>query len=137
MEFNLKTINLRKIEDPNEKFTKYVGYFSVRELIENKLELENWFSLNPRSQNMKTDVSKKIDKSLSNNNNFHLLNRGVLFSASKVRADNKKNTIKMIFKVKQLHGNIDGGTQWEPFSKLFVMILKINMFFWNYNWNRK
>ena len=106
---NFKIKSFKSLQDPNSKFDKYVGYMHIKELIKNKEILEDWKSLNPRSQNLKTEVSKTIHSSIEKNEHFHLLNRGILFSVENVKFDNKKDEIEISFENQELHGNIDGG----------------------------
>lgn len=71
-----------------------------------------WMDTNPREQNFNTNVAKKIEESLlSPNDNFHLLNRGILISAYHARVVNRNNQkfIEIYLKDKSVHGNIDGG----------------------------
>ncbi len=102
--YNTKTT---KIKDPNGKYHKIVGYFLVSELRKNQEILERWFNLNPRLQNLATDVSKAIKKSFNDNDEFHLLNRGILFSAQDAEFDDNHFTIT--FDNDEIHGNVDGG----------------------------
>ena len=106
---NFKIKTLKILKDPNLDFDKYVGYMHIKELIKNKEVLDDWKSLNPRSQNLKTEVSRTIKESIESNENFHLLNRGILFSAKDVKFDNKKDEIEVLFVNDELHGNVDGG----------------------------
>jgi hypothetical protein len=66
---------------------------------------------NPREQNLKTGVAKEIRESLQREaeNDFYLLNRGILLSAKTVTFDNSKNELTIIFEDEEVHGNVDGG----------------------------
>lgn len=71
-----------------------------------------WMDTNPREQNFNTNVAKKIEESLlSPNDNFHLLNRGILISAYHARVINRDDQkfVEIYLKDKSVHGNIDGG----------------------------
>ncbi|MCC3161061.1 MAG: AIPR family protein [Mollicutes bacterium PWAP] len=105
----LKSDQFKKMIDPNGNNNSCIAYINVKELIKNKNHFNDWFSLNPRAQNLDTNVSKRILDSLKSNNNFHLLNRGILFSVNRVSYDNKINEVEFIFSDGELHGNIDGG----------------------------
>ena len=66
---------------------------------------------NPRMQNEKTKVAKKIQNSLLNHSEriFYLLNRGLLLSAKSVIYNNEENTVNVVFEDLTVHGNVDGG----------------------------
>lgn len=66
---------------------------------------------NPREQKLTTNVAKKIENSLinSNENNFYLLNRGLLLSADSVKYNSSNNTVTVTLTDENLHGNVDGG----------------------------
>lgn len=72
-----------------------------------------WMDTNPRKQNFKTNVAKKIENNLlcSPTDNFHLLNRGILISAyhARVITRDEKKYVEIYLKDKAVHGNIDGG----------------------------
>ena len=72
-------------------------------------ELLNWMETNPRKQNIHSGVAKKIKASLLEEKDFHLLNRGLLFSARDVTHNPYDNTMKMVFEDPERHGNVDGG----------------------------
>ncbi len=66
---------------------------------------------NPRGQNMKTKVARRIKGGLLDDNNaFHIFNRGILISAKEVTFDNK-NSIAIIDMGDNptLYGIVDGG----------------------------
>ena len=86
---------------------KYRFYVDVRDV---PAELENWMDTNPRDQNLETNVARAIRGSLlEDNKSFHLWNRGILLSASKVVYDNRSGLAHITFENPQVHGNIDGG----------------------------
>lgn len=99
----------KRMENPyGEKngSTKYVCYVNVSDIPK---ELENWMSTNPREQKLTTDVAKAIRESLENSKeNFHELNRGIVFSVSDIKYDNKDNYVYMYLE-NETDGNIDGG----------------------------
>ena len=70
---------------------------------------------NPRKQNEKTRVAKKIQASLTNHTerNFYLLNRGLLLSASSISYNNETNDVSIVFEDLDVHGNVDGGHTYE------------------------
>ena len=97
------------MEDPNDSSTghiKYVCYVKANSIPQ---EMNEWFSTNPREQKMTTNVAKKINESLRDNENFHELNRGVLISAKDVKFDTSSKELFITFDDPEIHGNIDGG----------------------------
>lgn len=66
---------------------------------------------NPRQQNMKTKVAKKIQDSLLDGefNDFYLLNRGILISASGIEFNQKNREVSISFDDNKVHGIVDGG----------------------------
>lgn len=92
---------------PSKNILRYVMFADISSL---DASLKNWFKTNPRHQNINQNVSKGIKKSLSNNpNNFHNLNKGILFSAAEVDYDNLRGLVNFSFVDPNIHGNIDGG----------------------------
>jgi len=81
-------------------------------------ELDDWLSVNPREQNLNTDVARAIRDSLASNDRiFHLLNRGICLAAEDVAYDNKVDEVKITLSSEDDHGIVDGG-------HTFKMILK-------------
>ena len=58
---------------------------------------------------MTTDVAKTIITSLQENDDFHELNRGVVFSVESVSFDTRTETLTVEMTNSDIHGNIDGG----------------------------
>lgn len=105
----MKAKSFKKMEDPIDRkngHSKYVCYVKADTIPE---EMLNWMETNPRQQNMKTSVAEKITESLTENENFHELNRGIVLSASTVAFDNKTETVELEFEELSIHGDIDGG----------------------------
>lgn len=99
--------SFRKLEDPNGRLEKdkYVCYAHVKNIPHNIP-----MGTNPRDQKLTTNIAKGIQESLvSNDGNFHLKNRGMVFSAASARFDNKTNNLTIKFTNEDEHGNIDGG----------------------------
>lgn len=71
-----------------------------------------WRETNLRERNFKTPVAKEIFRSLveSSDDNFHLLNRGILWSAYKFEVFERNNEkyVRVYLKYRGLHGNVDG-----------------------------
>ena len=114
MELKIKVSSFRKIPNPyikseNVGETKpemYMLICDVKDLPDN-IPMET----NPRMQNEKTKVAKKIQASLTNHTerNFYLLNRGMLLSAKSVSYNNEENLVTILFDDFGVHGNVDGG----------------------------
>jgi len=99
----------KSMKDPTrnpEGRTKYVCYLDVPTIPQ---ELRDWMYTNPRDQKMTTDVARGIADSLSENEDFHELNRGLLFSVESVNYDNRDETLTIELVNSDIHGNIDGG----------------------------
>ena len=99
----------KTMRDPNRKpdgHIKYVCYLDTQTIPQ---ELQSWRNTNPRDSRMTTGVAKAIISSLANNDNFHELNRGVVFSVESVTYDNRDETLTIELTNNDIHGNIDGG----------------------------
>ncbi len=102
------------IENPyhGDKVTKARFLVEVHDIPEG---LSCWMGTNPREQNLGSSVAKAIQGSLQqDSHDFHMKNRGCLFSASEVSftpQDGVKDAgeVFMRFDSPTLHGNIDGG----------------------------
>lgn len=113
-EIKFKVSSFRKIPNPyiksdnvNESRPEmYIFICDVKDL-PNNIPMET----NPRMQNEKTRVAKKIQVSLTNHNerNFYLLNRGMLLSAKSVSYNNESDIVSVLFEDLKVHGNVDGG----------------------------
>ncbi len=110
-ELEIKVDSFRRIpnpykDGPNSISQMYTAICDVKNIPE---ELLNWMETNPRKQNIRSGVAKKIKTSLVESKNFHLLNRGLLLSAQDVTYNNYDNTMKLIFSTPEYHGDVDGG----------------------------
>lgn len=100
-----------------DPYARKDGPYKVRFFVEAKnipAGLAGWMSTNPREQNLESKVATAIAISLlQDSQDFHLKNRGCLFSAEKVSFapvdDAGNGFVKMSFSSPALHGNIDGG----------------------------
>lgn len=92
--------------DKDSKHTRYLCYVRANDM---PRKLFDWMGTNPREQKMTTDVAKKIENSLLENNDFHELNRGIVLSAKTVEWNNKTKQLDVYFDDPEIHGNIDGG----------------------------
>jgi len=74
---------------------------------------------NPRKQNEKTRVARKIQTSLTNHTerDFYLLNRGLLLSAKEISFNNEINEVTVLFEDSSVHGDVDGGHTYEIIKK--------------------
>ena len=105
--FKVEANTFRKLDDPfeNRKSKKYVFYCKIEDVPEGIP-----MATNPREQKLSSAVAKAIETSLcSNDGYFHLKNRGIVVSASKVIFNNQKEDVTIEFDDNELHGNIDGG----------------------------
>lgn len=109
-EYKVKVKAFKKMDDPRteqeQARPKYIFYAQANSINQS---FSNWMATNPREQKMTTNTAKSIISSLKDNDNFHELNKGILFSASKVVYDNRTNEAAITFLNPQIHGNIDGG----------------------------
>lgn len=114
MELKFKVSSFRKIPNPYIK-SNNVGESKpeMYMLICDVKDLPNDIPMgtNPRMQNEKTKVARKIQTSLTNHTerNFYLLNRGMLLSAKSVSYNNEENIVSILFEDLSFHGNVDGG----------------------------
>ena len=107
--FTMHAREFKTMRDPNRKpdgHTKYICYLDTATIPQ---ELQNWSKTNPRDQKMTTDAARAIGTSLLENDDFHELNRGLLFSVESVKYDNRDETLTIEMLNDDIHGNIDGG----------------------------
>jgi hypothetical protein len=109
----LKVASFREIPNPFEKINAIdIGpkmYFAICDIANIPADIP--MSTNPREQKLGTNVATKIRNSLTDdsNQNFYLLNRGLLLSADRVDFDAKNQEIRILFSNFNVHGNVDGG----------------------------
>lgn len=113
LEYTFPVFAVRKMPDPvnPEKLSRY---FVVAKVSDLHRDLPK--DTNPRKQNLNTQVAKKIAEGLIGHDTgqiFHLLNRGLLFSAESVLFDNKNNLLTLRLPNKEKHGLVDGGHTYE------------------------
>lgn len=107
---NFTIESLRKIPNPynldgDKKEEMYVAICDVQ-----NLPADIPMKTNPRDQNLNTTVAKKIKNSLLTcNDEFYLLNRGLLVSVSEIKFNNYTKELTLDFTNDEVHGNIDGG----------------------------
>jgi hypothetical protein len=117
--FEIPVVALRKMPDPVDEET-FSRYFAVVKVSDLPFDLPK--ETNPRKQNLKTAVAKKIEQSLIGHETgqlFHLLNRGLLISAHSVTFDNKVTPPIMTLRLpnQEKHGLVDGGHTYEIIKK--------------------
>lgn len=109
--YKVKAVQFKKMEDPlnRNKKRKYVCYVNIDD-IPTGIPM----ATNPREQKLTTSVAKEIEKSLlSDDGEFHLKNRGIVLSASKVTYDTKQGIMDIILDDPYEHGNLDGGHTYQ------------------------
>lgn len=101
----VKPEHLRKIGDPQGRVESFFALVPVEKVPDISVE-----DTNPREQNIKSGVAKKIRESLlQHDGNFHLLNRGITLSVASAMYDNKTERLRLDLDVRGVHGNVDGG----------------------------
>ncbi len=110
-ELEFKVESFRKIPNPYKDEAPNVSqmYTAICDIHEVPAELLDWMETNPRKQNIRSGVAKKIKESLISGQDFHLLNRGILISAEDVRFNNYDNKCHIVLSDPNYHGNVDGG----------------------------
>ena len=110
-ELEIKVDSFRKIPNPYKDPARGISqmYTAICDVKDIPEELLEWMETNPRKQNIRGGVAKKIKESLIKGDDFHLLNRGILLSAYDVTYNNYDNKMKVIFTEPDVHGNVDGG----------------------------
>ena len=93
-------------EEGSKEANMYVAICDVKDLPDT-IPMET----NPREQNLKTNVAKKIKNALLDTASldFYLLNRGILLSAKEASFNNYSNEMTVVFEDLSVHGNVDGG----------------------------
>lgn len=105
----LKAKEFKKMVDPTSGDDNHIKYVCYVQAVSIPALFDEWMSTNPREQKMTTNVAVKIKDSLSENSNFHELNRGILISAQSVKWNNNTEELIILLEDPTIHGNIDGG----------------------------
>ena len=110
-EMEIKVDSFRKIPNPYKEGPSSASqmYTAICDVKDVPMELLSWMETNPRKQNTRSGVAKKIRSSLVEGKDFHLLNRGILLSAQDVSYNNYDSKMRLIFSDPEYHGNVDGG----------------------------
>lgn len=107
--FTMHAREFKTMRDPNRKPDGHIKHICYLDTATIPKELRSWSNTNPRDQKMTTDVAKAIIDSLEENDDFHELNRGLLFSVESVHYDNRTELLTIELTNNDIHGNIDGG----------------------------
>ncbi|WZU00796.1 AIPR family protein [Erysipelothrix sp. D19-032] len=115
---SFKVNSFRKIPNPylgeeDSSFNRvntYIAIVDVKDIPDNIPK-----GTNPREQKLSTGVAKSIEYSLlkPNEDNFLLLNRGILVSSSTAVYNPATSIVTLDFLDEEVHGNIDGGHTYE------------------------
>lgn len=110
-ELVIKVESFRKIPNPYKDSTNSVSqmYTAICDVKEVPVELLDWMETNPRQQNIRSGVAKKIRESLLTGQDFHLLNRGLLISAQDATFNTYDSTMTVVLSDPSFHGDVDGG----------------------------
>lgn len=114
IEFKVKSLRnlINPVQIKNSNKGNWVCYVNLNNLPE---ELENWMTVNPREQNLKTNVSQKILNSIEDENEeqcFHELNRGLVLLVEDLFVNKLEENIfqlKVSLTSEEQHGLVDGG----------------------------
>ena len=113
MKITLKAQSFRRIPSPYTQVSNSESTAQMYVALCDVTNIPDDFPMetNPRDQNLNTGVAKAIRQSLINEaqNDFYLLNMGILLSADSVSFDNSKNELTIVFSNTEVHGNVDGG----------------------------
>lgn len=124
--YELQVETFKKLQNPYNEITdgkknpvSYQVLIDIKELPDG-INMET----NPRFQNMRTGVVRKIKESLLLDDKcFFLKNRGILISAKEIKYNNKTKQLNVLFTDSSVHGCVDGG---HTFKAIQLMKDKIN-----------
>lgn len=120
-EYKFKAKFLRKLPNPYEEYTDGKKNPELYELLVdiNELPSEINMKTNPRFQNMKTGVVKKIKNSLmTDDKSFFLKNRGILLSVKSIKYNNITGEVLIILEDLSVHGCVDGGHSFSAIQQV-------------------
>src|SRR5436190_21457059 len=101
----VKPDHLRKIADPQGRVESFFALVPAEKVPDISVE-----DTNPREQNVKSTVDRKIrERLLQHDGSFHLFNRGITLSVANAAYDNKSERLRLDLDVRGVHGNVDGG----------------------------
>lgn len=105
----IPVLSFRRIESPFDDIIART-YMAVLRISELSPELEKWRKMNPRDPKPNGGISKKIRKSLEENQeSFLFRNRGITVLVEKATYDNKINMVSLELTDQTRHGLLDGG----------------------------
>ena len=117
-----KVNSFRKIPNPFQQdkssaFSNIENYIAVLDVKHLPTNIPK--ETNPREQKLTTGVARSIEASLlrPSEENFLLLNRGLLVSSESVSFDSRTSMLTLNFTDNTVHGNIDGGHTYEIIKK--------------------
>lgn len=111
-QYKLKVRTFRKLPNPYEEYTNGKRNPELYEILIDIQDLPNDLNMdtNPRFQNMRTSVVKKIkDSLLVDDRCFFIKNRGILLSVKDIKFNNITNEIIINLDDASVHGCVDGG----------------------------
>lgn len=126
IEYKLKVKFLRRLPNPYGDVIEGRKTSEIYEVLIDIRDLPKDINMktNPRFQNMKTNVVKKIKESLSiDDKSFYLKNRGILLSVKDVKFNNITSEVTLTLDDDTVHGCVDGG---HTFRSIQEMVDKIN-----------
>lgn len=112
IQYKLKVKTFRKLPNPYEEYTNGKKNPELYEVLIDIQNLPEDFNMetNPRFQNMKTNVVKKIKESLLvDDKSFFIKNRGILLSVKSLKFNNISNEMIIDLDDPSVHGCVDGG----------------------------
>lgn len=112
-----KVHSFKPVEDPAQKIERYEMVVAL-----DQYPADFGLGPNPRLPNLNSPVSKKIGDSLKDNNeNFHLLNRGVTIVAKGLEYDSRTHKVRLVLgstpEEDRNYGILDGGNTNERLNK--------------------
>lgn len=109
------------LKDPNGLLESYILQVDVTKIPEG-ISLET----NPREQNMRTKVARKIKEGLMDSSTpFHILNRGILLSARNISFNNKSSHVTIDMGDNPvIYGIVDGGHTYRTILECKEAVIK-------------
>ena len=107
--FKMHAREFKTMRDPTRKPDGHIKYVCYLDASTIPPALKDWRKTNPRDQKMTTEAAKSICASLHENDDFHELNRGLLFSVESAKFDTRDESLTIELTNDDIHGNIDGG----------------------------
>lgn len=106
--FSVPVVSFRNLETPFAK-AGYKDYYAVVD-IRDLPDFSDWRKINVRDPKLAGAVPSAIRESIHDKPDMFLfMNRGIVLSVESVTFDNKKSSIQIAMRDKNLHGLLDGG----------------------------